>query len=78
MSDFFAGLALLFLGGCIVAAAAVLIYSIVGPFFMKSNPTQRATSGSDSQAQASGTSHSSKRDEQLRLEDEADEDELHH
>jgi hypothetical protein len=76
MSDFFAGLALLFLGGCIVAAAAVLIYSIVGPFFMKSNPTPRATS--DSQAQASGTSSGSRRDEQLRLEDEADEDELHH
>lgn len=78
MSDFFAGLALLFLGGCIVAAAAVLIYSIVGPFFMKSNPTPRATSGSDSQAQSPSASSVSKREEQLRLEDDADEDELHH
>jgi uncharacterized protein (UPF0333 family) len=70
ISDIPGFLAILFLVGSVLAAAGVLIYSIIGPFFIKSNvvnrpPSTRSTAApNDAQTAAS-------------LEDDADEDELH-
>ena len=63
-------LAILFLVGSALAAAGVLIYSIIGSFFVKSNVVNRPPSTRPAEAtnDAQTAAH---------LEDDADEDELH-
>ena len=75
MTDFFAWIALLILGGSILAAALVLIFSVIAPLFVKTNyrgtPSGSASqSVTDREAQARASS--------AYFKDDADEDELHH
>lgn len=75
MTDFFAWIALLILGGSILAAALVLIFSVIAPLFVKTNhggtsSRPRSQSAVDREAQARAIS--------AYFEDDADEDERHH
>ncbi len=74
MTEFFAWVALLILGGSILAAVLVLIYSVIAPLFVK---TDYRNHGSSSHMGTVKDREAYQRASSMQFEDDADEDERH-